>query len=489
MHLLASPDFTPGPQVPDGAPLPERAERAIWEGRTARRREAPSTGRGWASCPDSARALRTAGASSFDSIRPRAHPLRSLPPPPAAALDGLGPRLRPPIEPFPRLLPKLPRPHHLPQDHRRPELLPHLAVEVLQDREPHVQPHEVRQLQRPHRVPVPELHRPIDVHRRRHPGLQHPHRLGAERHPQPARREAGRVVHHDRRLAQAPRHRERRRHRRLLGLEPPHHLEQLHHRRRVEEVKADRARPRPETAAELRDAQARRVRREQRPRRRRRLRPAEHLHLEVHLLGHRLDHEIGVRRRAREIRRRDEHPDHLAARLVEHLALLHEAIGRALDVLDRRADARGVDVVEARHVAGDRRDLRDPLAHRARAEHEHRAHPRGGVVHHRRAHFGGAGGGAFEAPFCRPSMRLRTASTSWGVSLRRFAGPGAAAPSARPCPARSAAGRTAAAAGPDPGPVGATGRAPAGRASAPGAGLAAAGRASAGTGRAPAGAA
>ncbi|AUX38499.1 uncharacterized protein SOCE836_107430 [Sorangium cellulosum] len=28
------------------APLPERAERAIWEGRTARRREAPSTGRG-----------------------------------------------------------------------------------------------------------------------------------------------------------------------------------------------------------------------------------------------------------------------------------------------------------------------------------------------------------------------------------------------------------------------------------------------------------
>ncbi|WP_044985561.1 hypothetical protein [Sorangium cellulosum] len=31
------------------APLPSRAERGTWEGRTARRREAPSTGRGWAS--------------------------------------------------------------------------------------------------------------------------------------------------------------------------------------------------------------------------------------------------------------------------------------------------------------------------------------------------------------------------------------------------------------------------------------------------------
>ncbi|WP_437535704.1 hypothetical protein WME79_14990 [Sorangium sp. So ce726] len=35
--------------MPGNAPLPERAERAIREGRTARRRGAPSTGRGWAS--------------------------------------------------------------------------------------------------------------------------------------------------------------------------------------------------------------------------------------------------------------------------------------------------------------------------------------------------------------------------------------------------------------------------------------------------------
>ncbi|AUX47368.1 uncharacterized protein SOCE26_088870 [Sorangium cellulosum] len=49
MHAFPSPNLAPRPQVPDGAPLPERAERAIREGRTARRRGAPSTGRGWAS--------------------------------------------------------------------------------------------------------------------------------------------------------------------------------------------------------------------------------------------------------------------------------------------------------------------------------------------------------------------------------------------------------------------------------------------------------
>src|SRR5690606_1702981 len=42
-------NLAPRPQPPDGAPLPERAERAMREGRTARRRGAPSTGRGWAS--------------------------------------------------------------------------------------------------------------------------------------------------------------------------------------------------------------------------------------------------------------------------------------------------------------------------------------------------------------------------------------------------------------------------------------------------------
>jgi hypothetical protein len=35
------------------APLPERAQRAIWEGRAARRHEVPSTDRGWASTPSS----------------------------------------------------------------------------------------------------------------------------------------------------------------------------------------------------------------------------------------------------------------------------------------------------------------------------------------------------------------------------------------------------------------------------------------------------
>ena len=47
----SNPFGAPGPLVQRRAPRPERAARAIWAGRAARRREAPSTDRGWASIP------------------------------------------------------------------------------------------------------------------------------------------------------------------------------------------------------------------------------------------------------------------------------------------------------------------------------------------------------------------------------------------------------------------------------------------------------
>ena len=70
--------------------------------------------------------------------------------------------------------------HHLAQDRGRPELLADLAVQVLEDGEAHVEADEVRELERPHRVAVAELHRAVDVRRRGDACLEHPHRFGAE---------------------------------------------------------------------------------------------------------------------------------------------------------------------------------------------------------------------------------------------------------------------------------------------------------------------
>jgi hypothetical protein len=71
-------------------PLPERAQRAIWEGRTARRREAPSTGRGWASVSSSSpqRAAETCSGTPEVGTRPAPARRKRVPDLPRRAGSG-----------------------------------------------------------------------------------------------------------------------------------------------------------------------------------------------------------------------------------------------------------------------------------------------------------------------------------------------------------------------------------------------------------------
>src|SRR5882672_4139033 len=89
--------------------------------------------------------------------------------------------------------------HQAPQQLRRPEGLgPKLAMKVLRDREPHVEADEIGQPQRPHRVPVPERHRLVDILRRSDPLLEHADRLEPEQHAEPAGGEPRTVANDDR---------------------------------------------------------------------------------------------------------------------------------------------------------------------------------------------------------------------------------------------------------------------------------------------------
>src|SRR4029453_4277426 len=116
----------------------------------------------------------------------------------------------PAVEALPGLLAELPVRHHPAEELRRPERIrAQLAVEVLRDREPHVEPDEVRQAQRSHRMAIAERHRLVDVLGGSDPLLQHADRLEPEEHAQPARREPRRIADDDRLLPELPAHLER----------------------------------------------------------------------------------------------------------------------------------------------------------------------------------------------------------------------------------------------------------------------------------------
>src|SRR5579883_3154263 len=88
--------------------------------------------------------------------------------PPAVVGNNASPgRLRdsffPDVEALAGLLPELAGADHLAQQGGGAELLAELAVQVVENGEAHVEADEVRELERPHRVAVPELHRLVDV--------------------------------------------------------------------------------------------------------------------------------------------------------------------------------------------------------------------------------------------------------------------------------------------------------------------------------------
>ena len=98
--------------------------------------------------------------------------------------------------------------HHPAEQRRRGEArLPVLVEHDLGDAHRRVQPDEVEQRERAHRVAAAELHAAVDVGRGRHALLQRPHRVEQIGHQQAVHDEARPVAGDDRLLAEPPRRR------------------------------------------------------------------------------------------------------------------------------------------------------------------------------------------------------------------------------------------------------------------------------------------
>ena len=150
-----------------------------------------------------------------------------------------------------------------------------------------------------------------------------------------------------------------------------HDLDQLHHVDGIEEVEPGHALGAGRLGGQACDRQRGGVARQDRALGAARVQLGEHLALEVEDLGDRLDREVRVGDRFPEIGldpQALERP--LLLRRVELPAL--DALGeRFLDLLPGAMRGLGVDVVERSRVAGLREGLRDPAAHRPRADHRH----------------------------------------------------------------------------------------------------------------------
>src|SRR2546429_4188103 len=152
------------------------------------------------------------------------------------------PSAAPVVEPLSRLLSQLPLRHLVAQDLGWLEATVFERLEeMVRDREPHVEAHEVGELERAHRMVVSELHRLVDVLRRGDTLLEHAHRFEPERDPQPAGGEPGRILHDDGLLAERPREGDRPLDGPGGGLWVRHYLDELHRVHGIEEVHAEDA--------------------------------------------------------------------------------------------------------------------------------------------------------------------------------------------------------------------------------------------------------
>ena len=173
--------------------------------------------------------------------------------------------------------------------------------------------------------------------------LQHARRFVHVRGERAARVEAGPVPHHDHVLSHAPAEAGRGRHRERLGLGCHHHFEQRHLRHRREEVHAQHA-PRPPAALrDLADRDRRGVAREHGGLRDHALDLGQHAPLQLQVLEHRLDHQVGASEAAEVEARRDPvHAlAHLAQRQASALAALVVDAARLLEPAPERLE-RGV---------------------------------------------------------------------------------------------------------------------------------------------------
>ncbi|MDQ0846255.1 hypothetical protein QFZ68_005935 [Streptomyces sp. V1I6] len=242
-----------------------------------------------------------------------------------------------------------------------------LRVHGVQDGTGGVDADQVEQRERPHRQTAAELHRGVDVLTGRVPRLVHRRRLVEVAEQQAVGHESGPVADRDRLLAELLGERGDGLNGRRRGEHAGDHLDQLHRRRRVEEVQAEHAlrvlgiggepghgegvgaggddRLRPDDAV-------------QRP---------HDLELGLVRLGHHLDDEVGLRRGLK-VTEGAEAGEGVAALLLGDPLALHGAGGGGLEREDGPA-GRGVADVDADDLtAGAGEDLGDAGAHGAEAD-------------------------------------------------------------------------------------------------------------------------
>ena len=137
-------------------------------------------------------------------------------------------------------------------------------VQHLHDRDARVEPDQVGERERAHRVREPELRDRVDRLRLGDALHQRVRGLVEERHQDPVRDEAREVVRLGRRLPEVAGERDDRLRRLVGGLLGPDHLDEREHRHGVEEVHPDHALGACRDGGQLRDRDRRRVRGEHR---------------------------------------------------------------------------------------------------------------------------------------------------------------------------------------------------------------------------------
>jgi hypothetical protein len=169
----------------------------------------------------------------------------------------------------------------------------------------------------------------------------------------------------------------------LLGDHSPHDLDQLEHRRRVEEVHADDLRRPTRGHGDLGDRQRRRVGREHRVRLADLVQGSEDLPLELEPLRDGLDHQIDI---GEVVQRRGEPhpPDQRGLVLDAELAALDCAVRRVRQVLTTALERvlGWLDAHDLQPLTGEH--LGDAGTHRAQTDHAHRvelpAHGRSALI-------------------------------------------------------------------------------------------------------------
>src|SRR5688572_21445448 len=215
----------------------------------------------------SSRSTRAAAGASTPSANSRAVFWRSWrsssSTPGWIATSGTGLRgpLRVVVEASPRLPPEVSGIHHAPDQGTGPVLgVAEAPVEDLEDLEADVEADQVRELERPHRVPHAEPEDRVDVLAGGDAFHQREGRLVDEGHEDPVRDEPGVVGDGDRGLFEPPRELDGQRVNGIGGGLAPDDLHELHHRDGVHEVHAYDAVRAARRRRELRDRDRGRVR-------------------------------------------------------------------------------------------------------------------------------------------------------------------------------------------------------------------------------------